>query len=192
MIIKKNGINHNTFKMRVKIFISALFTLFTNLILKIPFHFIRLGYLKLILGKLGNNSTVCRNVEIRVPRNVFIGNNTVINKHVLLDGRGGKLIIGDNVDIAQDVYIWTSQHDYNDDYHKLENSGVAIKDYAWIAARANILPGVTIGKGAVVGTCSVVTKNVEEMTVVAGIPAKKISLRESGLKYTLYHRPWFE
>lgn len=166
--------------------------LITRVIMWLPCHWIRLAYLRLILGHLGKQSTVCRKVEIREPRNIFIGNNSIINTRVLLDGRGGQLVIGDNVDVAQDVYIWTSQHDYNDDYHKLKNASVEIDDYCWLGARSNILPGVKIGKGAVVGTCSVVTKNVTEMDVVAGIPAKKISDRKSALSYKLYHRPWFE
>ena len=144
------------------------------------------------MGGLGRNSTICRNVEIRCLKNVFIGNNSVVNKGVLLDGRGGKLVIGNNVDIAQETYIWTSQHDYNDDHHGLKNSDVEIQDYVWIAARANILPGVVIGKGAVVGTCSLVTKNVQGLEVVAGIPAKHISTRKNSLSYTLYHRPYFK
>lgn len=58
--------------------------------------------------------------------------------------------------------------------------------------RVTILPGVTIGRGAVVASNSVVTKDVPSMSIVAGIPAKIISERKSKLKYTLLHRPWFE
>ena len=176
----------------LKAFCAALFDAFTAFIMSVPSHHIRLSYLKLILGGLGKHSTVCRNVEIRVPRNIYIGNHTIINKKTLLDGRGGRIVIGDNVDIAQEVNIWTSQHDYNDDYHKLDNAGVTIDDYAWVAARATVIPGVSVGRGAVVGTCSLVTKDVAPMDVVGGVPAKHISTRTSQLKYKIFHRTLFQ
>ena len=175
----------------LKAFGAALFDAFTAFIMSIPSHHIRLAYLKLILGGLGKHSTVCRNVEIRVPSNIYIGNNSIINKRTLLDGRGGKIVIGDNVDIAQEVNIWTSQHDYNDDYYKLDNAGVTIDDFVWVAARATIIPGVNIGRGGVVGTCSLVTKDVAPMDVVGGVPARHISTRTSQLKYRLFHRVLF-
>ena len=50
----------------------------------------------------------------------------------------------------------------------------------WIGSRAMILPGVTVGRGAVVAAGSIVTKNVAPMTVVAGVPAKRVAVRESG------------
>ena len=61
---------------------------------------------------------------------------------------------------------------------------VKIEDYAWICSRAIILPNVTIGKGAVVASGAVVTKNVDAYTVVGGIPAKKIADRNTDLEYT--------
>ena len=169
----------------------ALISFFTKLMMKIPFHFIRLLYLRLVLGEIGKNCTVCRNVEIRIPYNIYLGNNVVINKRVLLDGRGGKIKIGDNTDIAQDTFIWTLQHDYNDDYHKVCGGDVIIEDYVWIAARSNILPGVRIHKAAVIGTCSLVTKDVPANTIVGGVPARVIGKREVEPKYRLGSWGWW-
>lgn len=56
--------------------------------------------------------------------------------------------------------------------------GVMIKDYVWVGADVTILPGVTIGKGAVIGNSSVVTKDVEAFSIVAGVPAKRIGQRD--------------
>ena len=131
-------------------------------------------------------------LEFRNPQNISVGNNCVINSNVLLDGRGGKLIIGNNVDIAQETNIWTLEHDVHDDMHSSCGSNVIIKDYVWIASRVTILPGVVIGKGAVVATNSVVTKSVSPMTIVAGIPAKEIGKRKSKLNYTLNYKPLFK
>lgn len=170
-------------------FFYALYMLTTRIIMWLPFHSIRKAYLKIVLGALGKETFIARNVDIRRPRNIYVGNNVVINKHAVLDGRGGKLVIGDNVDIAQEVNIWTLQHDYNDDFHKTKGGDVTIKDYVWIATRATILPGITIGRGAVIATMSVVTKDIPEMMVVGGIPAKPISARHSKLKYKLKYKP---
>jgi acetyltransferase-like isoleucine patch superfamily enzyme len=131
-------------------------------------------------------------VELRHGRSVFIGDRVVINKRVLLDGRGGQLIIGHDVDIAQETNIWTLQHDVHSDAHLDEGGDVVIEDHVWIASRATILPGVRIGRGAVVASCSVVTKDVPAMAIVAGVPAKVIGTRRSQLDYHLYFRPWFE
>ena len=69
---------------------------------------------------------------------------------------------------------------------------VVIEDYAWIGARAMILPGVTIGKGAVLGASAVATKNVPEYSIFAGIPAKQIGIRSRELRYQLNYSPYFQ
>jgi len=131
-------------------------------------------------------------VEIRACHNIEIGHNSVIGKDVLLDGRGGSLIIGNNVDLAQETNIWTLEHDPHDDFHNSKGADVIIEDYVWVASRVTILPGVRIGKGAVVASGSVVTKDVPPTVIVGGVPAKIISQRKNSLKYQLYHKPWFE
>lgn len=158
----------------------------------IPFHFIRDIFIKATLKSIGKRTSFLMGVEIRKGKNITIGSNTIINKKVLLDGRGGQLIIGDNVDIAQETNIWTLEHDVHDDNHADIGGDVRIEDYVWIASRVTVLPGITIGKGAVVASNSVVVKDVEPMSIVAGIPAGKIGERRSGLKYTLKYKPWFK
>ena len=130
--------------------------------------------------------------EIRNPRNIEIGDNNVFNRKVMLDGRGGKLIIGNNVDIAQETNIWTLEHDVNDDYHHDKPGDVIIEDYVWVASRVTVLPGVKIGRGAVVAACAVVNSDVNEMDIVGGVPAKVIGKRSSRLLYKKFHRPFFQ
>ena len=144
------------------------------------------------LKSIGGQTNFLMGLEIRKGKNISIGNNCVINKKVLLDGRGGNLIIGNNVDIAQETNIWTLEHDVNDDNHKDIGADVIIEDYVWIASRVTILPGVRIGKGAVVASCALVNKDVPPMAIVGGIPAKIIGTRKSALNYTLKYRPWFK
>lgn len=129
--------------------------------------------------------------DIRNGKNISIGGNCVINSKVLLDGRGGKILIGNNVDIAQETNIWTLEHDAQSDTHSTKGGNIRIEDYVWIASRVTNLPGVTIGKGAVIAACSLVTKDVLPMTIVGGVPAKEIGKRNSTLNYTLHYRPWF-
>lgn len=176
----------------MKEFINRLIRLITSWVMYIPFHALRLSYLRLFVQQIGNNSTVCRYVEIRNMKNIYIGHHSVINKNVLLDGRGGEISIGNNVDIAQDTNIWTLEHDFNDDIHGTKGGNVIIEDYVWIASRVTILPNVTIGKGAVVGSCALVTKDVPPMAIVGGVPAKIIGERHNKLTYRLNYRPWFE
>ena len=158
----------------MKSFVSGFMHYFIELCMMVPFHFFRILVCKLLVNQLGKHTSICRNVEIRSPYRISIGCNTSVNKNVLLDGRGGELIIGNCVDIAQEVNIWTLQHDYNSPNYEAIGKSVIIDDYVWIASRATILPGVHISRGAIVATCAVVTKDVATNTIVGGNPAKFI------------------
>lgn len=164
--------------------IVYLFRFITIFVMKIPFNVIRVNYLR-IFSKIGKQVFIGRNVEVYYPFNIEIGDYSVINKNCLLDGRGAKIKIGRNVDVAQDVFIWTAEHDMNDDNHQGISDDVIINDYVWIASRATILPGVTINKGAVIASGAVVTKDVNAMDVVGGVPARKISERHNSCTYCL-------
>ena len=170
---------------------ALLFYVINEWVMYFPSHTIRTMILRRLFSSIGSDSSFLMGVNFRQPKNIEIGSNSVINKKVLLDGRGGKLIIGNNVDIAQETNIWTLEHDVNDDFHSAVGGDVIIEDYVWIASRVTILPGVKIGRGAVVACNSVVTKDVKSMTIVGGIPAKEIGIRKSKLKYTLKYRPLF-
>ena len=168
----------------MKDLLSLLYHSVVNFVLKLPISLIRRITCKLFMGKYKMSTFIGRSVDLRSPYRISIGGNSNINKHCLLDGRGG-LTIGNCVDIAQDVYIWTEQHDYNSPDYKAVCSPVVIDDYVWIASRATILPGVTIGRGAVVACGAVVTKDVPPLTVVGGIPAKIIGERDDMMSYKL-------
>lgn len=170
---------------------KLLFYLLNRYISYFPFHFFRNFIYKFLFKKIGSDNSFLMGLELRSPSRISIGNNNVFNRNVLLDGRGGELIIGDNVDIAQETNIWTLEHDVNDDFHKDTGGDVIIEDYVWIASRVTVLPGIRIGRGAVVASNSVVTKDVPPMCIVGGIPAKFIAKRKSNLRYKKYYRPFF-
>ncbi len=95
------------------------------------------------------------------------------------------LRIGNNVSIAGEVRIYTMQHDIDDPGFREVEGDVLIDDYVVIGTRVTILPGVRIGKGAVVASGAVVTHDVEPYSVVGGVPAKHIRYRFKDLRYTL-------
>lgn len=166
--------------------------LFREWAMRIPFHTIRRFFIKQTVKKVGKCGFVMMKVEFRKGKNIEIGDYCFINKYTLLDGRGGKLRIGNNVDIAQEVNIWTLSHDPHDDFHGVWGKEVIIEDYVWIASRVTIMPGIHIGRGAVVAAGSIVTKDVPAMAIVAGSPAKIVGERKSNLKYRLDWQPWFK
>lgn len=175
----------------MKSFISDTFHFIFNGLLWLPVHGFRIALLRTFGMKIGKKTAICRNVEVRSPYRISVGSYTTINKHVLLDGRGGKLQIANNVDVAQECNIWTLQHDYNSPAYAVKGGDVIIEDYVWIASRVTILPGVKIGRGSVIGSCSVVTKDIPPMSVAVGVPAKVVGKREDCLKYHLGKRGWF-
>lgn len=112
---------------------------------------------------------------------VRVGRNSLINRDCTIDVRSG-LTIGDNVSISPEVMILGGTHDVNDPQFSDSEVGsvpVAIEDHVWIGSRAIILPGVTVGRGAVVAAGSVVTKDVPPLMIVAGVPAKAIGMRDA-------------
>lgn len=129
--------------------------------------------------KIGSGSHIHIGAQFFYPANVSIGKDTIIGQGAFLDGRE-KLKIGDHVDIASEVMIYNSEHDIHaEDFHAT-SAPVEIEDYVFIGPRAIILPGVKIGKGAVVAAGAVVTKDVAQFTIVGGVPARVIG--ERGLK----------
>lgn len=168
-----------------KEFFSFVYHLIVSFVFLMPFAITRVLFSKIFFKSVGKKVFFARHLDVRSPYRIMVGNYSSINKHVLLDGRGGELIIGNNVDIAQETNIWTLQHDYNDPMYKAVGKPVIIEDYVWIASRATILPGVKIGRGAVVASCAVVTKDIPPLAVVAGVPAKVIGYRKDCMQYKL-------
>lgn len=143
----------------------------------VPFHSIRRFFYRLAGMKIGRGSTLHMGARFFQPKNIVIGEDSLIGDHIFLDGRA-PLIIGNHVDIASQVMIYNSEHDLTDETNRAIESPVRIGDYVFIGPRVIIMPGVNIGKGAVVAGGAVVTRDVSEKTIVAGVPAKEIGKRE--------------
>ena len=107
-------------------------------------------------------------------QNIKVGKNVFINSGCCFQDQGG-IEIGDNVLIGQQVVMATINHDLNSEKRKnMLPAPVKIGNGVWIGAHATILSGVTIGENSIVAAGAVVTKDVPENVVVAGVPAKII------------------
>jgi len=144
----------------------------------IPLHTIRTLTYKFFGLRIGKGSHIHMWARFYDPSNIEIGQDTLVGDNAFLDGRDS-LLIGNHVDIASQVLIYNSQHDVNSLGFEATTAPVEIGDYVFIGPRAIILPGVKIGRGAVIAAGAVVTKDVAEFSVVAGIPAEKISERKN-------------
>jgi acetyltransferase-like isoleucine patch superfamily enzyme len=151
----------------------------------LPIRFVRNGLARVLLGvRLAPTAQLYRWREIRAGRNISIGESTTIGLWATLDGREG-ITIGRCVNFSSEVSLWTLQHDPQSPDFATKGGPITIEDHAWISYRATVLPGVTIGEGAVVAAGAVVTKDVPPHTIVGGIPAKVIGERTSDLRYEL-------
>jgi len=124
------------------------------------------------------------------PSRLCVGAETVVNPEVRLDARSG-LTIGRNVSISREVFILTLGHDYNRADFSLKGLPVVIEDDVWIGVRAVVMPGVTLGRGSVIGANSTVTRDTEPWGVYAGNPARKIGDRRQQAYNSIYYRPYF-
>lgn len=163
-----------------------------HLVSSVPSHIFRLWfYRKVMKFSIGSGSSVLLNCSFDCTKSFKIGQNSVVNGNCRMDTRGG-IVIGNNVSISSDVIILTADHDMNSPDFSGRNKPVIIDDYVWIGTRVMILPGVKIGKGAVIAAGSVVVKDVESYNVVGGIPAKLIKSRNKYLEYTTNYRRLFQ
>lgn len=161
---------------------------FIELVGAIPSHALRLFFYRRIFGvAVGQATSVHRHCRFYRPAGVVIGAHSVVNRDVLLDGRSG-LRIGDNVSISEGSQILTLEHDPNDPAFGWRGGPVVIGDRVFLGARSTVLPGVTVGEGAVVAAGAVVTKDVDPFTIVGGVPARLIGQRRSDLSYQLTYR----
>ena len=127
---------------------------------------------ELFYNQIGENSIVNGQLTVVLPKNVTIGKGVTVMNGALMMAAGG-ITIEDKVLIAANVKLISNNHDpYERDV--LICKPVVIKEGAWVGAGSTILPGVTVGKYAIVGSDSVVTKDIPDYAVAVGNPAKVI------------------
>lgn len=132
--------------------------------------------------EIGANCIVHRqSMVVAAGGEIKIGSNTTLNPFSIVYGHGGTEI-GNGVRIATHTVIIPANHVFNDRekyiYQQgIKSRGITIEDDVWIGAGSRILDGVSIGEGAVIGAGSVVTEDIPEYSVVAGVPAEVIGER---------------
>lgn len=123
--------------------------------------------------KIGKNVDIDEFVNIRYPNNLSIGDNTFIGNNSFIQA-SGHVSIGKDVQIAPYVKIWSADQIFENIDTPIYKQGhnfdkVTIEDDCWIGTGYVILKGITIGKGSVIGACSVVTKNIPPIVLQLGI-----------------------
>lgn len=167
------------------LFLSAIFSILWGGVKYLPapwFNFLRYLILKMFCKEI-HSTYIGENVTIWFPWNISIGRNVSINNGCCLDGTGG-ITIKDNTRIAGNVGMHTADHCFEQMEEPIRNQGyvvapIIVEEDVWIGYGTNITKAVTIGKGAVIGCGSVITKNVSSYSVGAGNPYKYIKERGS-------------
>lgn len=177
--------------MNTRVLAGAILSWFYNDILsRFPSRTLRRLYLRYWLADFGKGSSMQMRCRILNARKVQLGERNVINFGCLLDGRKHGIRTGRDVSIGPEAAILTLGHDPQSPDFANRGGDVVIGDRVWIGYRAVVLPGVTIGEGAVVAAGSVVSRDVEPYTIVAGVPARPVGQRQRDLTYQLHFDPW--
>ncbi len=123
--------------------------------------------------KIYSNVRVARKLKVTVGCHTFIGNRTTFS-----GGAGSSIKIGDYCDISDNVHFVTGTHEIDTAGKRTAGRGytknIVVGNGTWIGYNALILPGITIGKGAIIGAGTVVNKDVPPRTIVAGNPMRQI------------------
>ncbi|TAM69466.1 MAG: acyltransferase [Microbacteriaceae bacterium] len=149
-----------------------------------PSHAVRRFFYRRAGLKIDGTSSLHWRAGFYAPENIVIGRFCTIGDTSFLDGRSG-LTIGDRVNLGSHVSIYTRQHEVDSRDFAEIGAPVTIGNYAWVSSHSIVLPGVTIGDGAVIAAGAVVTKDVAPYTLVGGNPARYIRDRSHDLDYKL-------
>lgn len=156
----------------------------------VPVWFVRKLFYRLMGARFGVGCRLDMRQYFLDVKKIQMGMYSHVNQGCLLDCRGG-LFIGDSVSISHRVSIFTGSHDLRTADFRYVAKPVTVHDHAWIGGCATILPGVTIGEGAVVAAGAVVTKDVPPYEIHAGVPACKIGERRRDLNYRCEMQSYF-
>ncbi len=145
---------------------------------------INTAWWRLFIRSMGQAVEIARGVSFSNPSLMSIGNRVFINQGTRFIIQEAGVTIGNDVAVGPECIFITVNLDTSLTSapmtlrDKKLNAPIEIKDDVWIGARAIVLPGITIGRGAVIGAGSVVTKDVPEFAIVGGVPARVIKSRK--------------
>ncbi len=146
----------------------------------LPFSAIKIWILRCFGSKIGKQVRIKPGVRVKFPWRLTVGDYVWIGENAWLDNLA-PITLESHVCLSQDVYLCTGNHDWKHLDFKLILGEIYIEQGCWIAARAVVGPGVTIGRGTVLSLGSVTGRDLEPMTIYAGNPAQPIKKRVMAL-----------
>lgn len=148
----------------------------------IPFHVLRVVFFKALGFKLDVGASIGKGFKFYVLSNLMIGKFSIVNRSCIFDNRD-KIIIGDNVNVARNVKIFTGYHDLDAPFFDFNKKPVLIHDYVVVLNSVIINPGTILRKGVVVLPGSVISGDTEEFMIYGGVPARPVRRRFENLQY---------
>lgn len=142
----------------------------------IPISSFKVWVLRRFGAEIGQGVRIKPGVQIKFPWRLKVGNYCWIGENAWIDNLA-PITIEDHVCLSQGIYLCTGNHDWSHPQFKLITASIHLKQGCWIAARAVVGPGVTVGEGAVLSLGSIAVKSLEPMTIYAGNPAIAIKPR---------------
>jgi putative colanic acid biosynthesis acetyltransferase WcaF len=142
----------------------------------LPVYSLKRWLLRLFGASIGNKVVIKPRVRIKHPWRLNVGNHCWIGEEAWIDNLAD-VRLGNDVCLSQGVYLCTGSHDHRRPTFDLIVKPIVVESEAWVATRAVLLPGVTVGRGALVAAGAVVTKDVPPGAIVGGVPAQIIGSR---------------
>jgi len=146
-----------------------------------PMHAWRAFILRSLGARLGPNCHVYAKCTIWAPWNLSCDEGACIADGAVVYNPA-PVHLGSHAIVSQDAYICTASHDIDDPDFPMITAPISIGAYAWVCARASVLPGVTVQEGAVLGLGAITSKDLEAWQVYGGIPARRIRERSTAVR----------
>ena len=148
-----------------------------------PFHYWRAFVVRAFGGKIGKNNSIYPTCSIWAPWLLHTEDTVTIGPGVEIYNPGG-VVLHDHAILSQDAYLCGATHDYDSFEFTYIKKQITVGKYAWVCAKAVVLPGVHCKEGSVLGAASVTSKDLEPWSVYAGNPAKFVKPRKNVLQGT--------
>jgi len=142
-----------------------------------PMHAWRAFLLRSFGAKLGTNCHIYAKSVIWAPWNLRCDDVACIADGAVIYNIA-PVHLGSHAIVSQDAYLCSATHDMDDPAFPMISAPISIDAYAWVCARAAVLPGVRVHEGAVLGLGAITSKDLEAWQVYAGVPARRIRERQ--------------
>lgn len=142
----------------------------------LPMSTFKVWLLRSFGARIGNGVRIKPGVRVKFPWRLMVGDFTWIGEKVWIDNLA-PVTIENHVCLSQGVYLCTGNHDWSSPTFDLKTAAITLESGSWIAAKAIIGPGVTVGRGAVLTLGSVTVRSLEPMNIYTGNPAQPIKNR---------------